>query len=673
MFFCANFLAGSCGGGTFYANAVGSGSGATGPGSGGFGTGTGGVGSGTGGSGNGTGGVGSGTGGSGVSATCGNGQIESGEVCDGSNLNGASCATLGFNSGTLACAASCQYDTSSCSGSLTLTVVPSRTSCAAPCSVFFDATSTTGLQGGDYVISNFTWDFDSTNVDPNGIHRHTVGFVAGHVFDNPGTYQVSVSVRDSGGHAGTTTLPISVTAMTGTTYYVASSGSDQNSGTSMSTPLASVSAALKKAATQTSILFRRGDTFNLGSGTITVSAQGPWLVGAYSDPASPSTAAPILNSTIADALINVTNGSDTRLVDLHIKSKGSSNAITVTGSPYTLVERLEIEGIGSVDSSNQTTGDMFYTETKSTPSFFVDSNLHDFMGYGFYGATVNKLAIIGNTIQRFGGGDHGVRIAGGALSYVAENTIMSNDTNTALSAITVRGDDQNMVVTGNHVNRIIEFTPQNTMSVEHVINGLADGNLINDARTTGFYPYALGITGQHIVARNNILVNAPIGIEVFGQPQLPINFVDQIYLYNNTSYFFPVPPFPASYGTNFMALFTTTGTVIAENNIFAEGETLTGVQTNFLQTDNMGKVTEDHNLSFAPNVKGTWTPATGTADIVGDPKFASTSVTDANAFSLSAGSPAIDKGTSVPVFQDFGGVVRPSGAGWDIGARELQQ
>lgn len=170
------------------------------------------------------------------------------------------------------------------------------------------------------------------------------------------------------------------------------------------------------------------------------------------------------------------------------------------------------------------------------------------------------------------------------------------------------------------------------MSVEHVINGLADGNLINDARTTGFYPYALGITGQHIVARNNILVNAPIGIEVFGQPQLPINFVDQIYLYNNTSYFFPVPPFPASYGTNFMALFTTTGTVIAENNIFAEGETLTGVQTNFLQTDNMGKVTEDHNLSFAPNVKGTWTPATGTADIVGDPKFASTSVTDANAF-----------------------------------------
>jgi hypothetical protein len=441
----------------------------------------------------------------------------------------------------------------------------------------------------------------------------------------------------------------------------------------MSQPLASVGAALKKAAPQVSILFRRGDTFNLGSGTITVSAQGPLLIGAYTDPASASTASPLLNSTISAALLNVINASDTRLVDLHIKSAGSTNAITVSNSPYLLVERLEIEGVGNVDSANETQGDMFYTETKSSPSFFVDCNLHDYIGYGLYGDKVNRLAIIGNTIQRFGGGDHGLRIAGGALTYIADNTIMSTDTNTALSAITVRGDDQNMVVTGNRVNRIIEFTPQNVMSVEHVINGLADGNLINDSRTTGFYPYALGITGQHIVARNNIFVNSPIGVEVFGQPQLPVNFVDQIYLYNNTSYFFPVPPFPAAYGCNFASQTATTGSLVIENNIFAQGETLTDVETNFVQTDKMGKITEDHNLSFGPNGKGTWKPATGAADLVADPKFVSTNLSDPNAFALSAGSPAIDTGTPTPVYQDFAGSVRPSGAAWDIGARELQQ
>lgn len=45
---------------------------------------------------------------------CGNGVIDGGEQCDGSNLNGATCATQGFSSGTLSCSSSCTFDTSSC-------------------------------------------------------------------------------------------------------------------------------------------------------------------------------------------------------------------------------------------------------------------------------------------------------------------------------------------------------------------------------------------------------------------------------------------------------------------------------------------------------------------------------------------------------------------------------
>jgi hypothetical protein len=44
---------------------------------------------------------------------CGNGAIESGEQCDSGNLGGATCQTFGFDSGTLSCSA-CSYDTSSC-------------------------------------------------------------------------------------------------------------------------------------------------------------------------------------------------------------------------------------------------------------------------------------------------------------------------------------------------------------------------------------------------------------------------------------------------------------------------------------------------------------------------------------------------------------------------------
>ncbi|MCK5122968.1 MAG: dockerin type I repeat-containing protein [Candidatus Pacebacteria bacterium] len=49
-----------------------------------------------------------------TSPICGNNIQETGEQCDGSDLGGASCVSQGFSSGTLLCASSCVFDTSSC-------------------------------------------------------------------------------------------------------------------------------------------------------------------------------------------------------------------------------------------------------------------------------------------------------------------------------------------------------------------------------------------------------------------------------------------------------------------------------------------------------------------------------------------------------------------------------
>lgn len=51
-----------------------------------------------------------------VPITCGNGTLEIGEQCDGSELNGLGCYALGFLSseGALACDAACNFDTSGC-------------------------------------------------------------------------------------------------------------------------------------------------------------------------------------------------------------------------------------------------------------------------------------------------------------------------------------------------------------------------------------------------------------------------------------------------------------------------------------------------------------------------------------------------------------------------------
>jgi len=51
----------------------------------------------------------------GPTSECGNGGIDEGEECDGANWQGATCESLGFVGGALACSEECRFDTSGCS------------------------------------------------------------------------------------------------------------------------------------------------------------------------------------------------------------------------------------------------------------------------------------------------------------------------------------------------------------------------------------------------------------------------------------------------------------------------------------------------------------------------------------------------------------------------------
>ena len=56
---------------------------------------------------------------SGIEASaCANGLIEDAEQCDGANLGGASCASIGLVAGTLACGGTCRFDVSACIANL---------------------------------------------------------------------------------------------------------------------------------------------------------------------------------------------------------------------------------------------------------------------------------------------------------------------------------------------------------------------------------------------------------------------------------------------------------------------------------------------------------------------------------------------------------------------------
>jgi hypothetical protein len=61
--------------------------------------------------------------GSDAGPVCGNGVAEGTEACDGTDLSGADCTTLGLAGGTLGCQATCAYDATGCTGPPTVPVL----------------------------------------------------------------------------------------------------------------------------------------------------------------------------------------------------------------------------------------------------------------------------------------------------------------------------------------------------------------------------------------------------------------------------------------------------------------------------------------------------------------------------------------------------------------------
>jgi hypothetical protein len=120
-------------------------------------------------------------------AFCGDGTIGAGENCEGSNLGGATCQSLGFESGALACGPDCQFDTSGCmciaggaafpaSGQTTAYTADKNDGIAGPVAVPDDGTVQAGAtlsytDNGDGTITDnntgLTWEKKS---EDTGLH-----------------------------------------------------------------------------------------------------------------------------------------------------------------------------------------------------------------------------------------------------------------------------------------------------------------------------------------------------------------------------------------------------------------------------------------------------------------------------------------------------------------------
>lgn len=535
-----------------------------------------------------------------------------------------------------------------------LVIEPSRTSGSAPLYVFFDATSSTGLDGvNDLPNADFSWDFDLNNNDESGKWELTKGMVAGHVFEAPGTYTVSCTVIARNGTVDTEEVTITVSEFSGTTYYVSNDGSDSNDGLSEANSWATANFALSNLGADTRILFRRGDTFEGIEQRIRNLNEGVKRLGAYGTGADP-----ILSNALGRTVLDIDNSTDIAAMDLHLfvnsSTDGSSNnsnrGFRVQESTHVLGLRLEIENAASF-ATYQDDGDALG---------IFDCDIHDIGALGIFSSDSRRFSWVGNSIDGMTTGqpEHCMRIQGGEKQFVAHSTY-SNIPDVKTS-ITVRGDGQrHIMIYKNRMDRIVQIAPTDHEVIQFVSLATIEGNYIgaNPAyQDTNFPPpiSAINLISTEIVVRNNVIDGLRRGVTI--TVEHPAVVPGDIDIYNNTMNW-----------RNVMEASGNSGTMVSCSNAVN-----VNIRNNLMSASSQDELRmyggdDNTNLVESNNLK-TITPDYVTSELPGSAAHQN----NATNFKLLETSAGIDQGAfDVPVHFDQTGAKRYYGSAPDIGAFEF--
>lgn len=383
-----------------------------------------------------------------------------------------------------------------------LEIQASHTSGIAPLYVFFDATNSTGLvETNDLVNADFNWNFDITDTDPDGDWETIKGMVAGHVFEEAGTYSVQCSVTAADGSMDMETIDITVSAFSGTTYYVSNAGDNSNDGLSDATTWQTANFAFDQLSPNERILFNRGEIFSNVDYHFHDLMGGKMIVGAYGIGDKP------VLSGVTDAyrMLELDFVEDIAFIDIHV----AVNAPSVGGSNFdiedcsdVLLLDLELEGATSYA--------VFNDECNLTGVF--DNYIHNFGVMATFAGNGTRLSWVGNSIDSLIGTpqpEHGLRIQGGEKQFIAHNDL-TNLIETK-SSIQIRGDGQrHVMIYKNKMDRILGINPQNAVTIAAISDVTIEGNYIGqNLNYTGTSwensNNGINIEATNIAIRNNVI------------------------------------------------------------------------------------------------------------------------------------------------------------------------
>jgi hypothetical protein len=153
----------------------------------------------------------------------------------------------------------------------------------------------------DPLTTRYEWDFG----DPKSKRNRLPGFAAGHVYDVPGEYVVTLRITTSDQKSTELRRTVRIEADDRPAVHVSSSSGDDANAGSIDKPLKSLAAVGAKYDRDVRILLKRGDTFDTPGPFL--SPKRRVLVGAYGDNPSPKPVIRYTGTNTSDALIRCSN------------------------------------------------------------------------------------------------------------------------------------------------------------------------------------------------------------------------------------------------------------------------------------------------------------------------------------------------------------------------------
>ena len=563
------------------------------------------------------------------------------------------------------------------STAITVSLSANRVTGVAPLSVFFDATGTVspGVTAQPFHDIKYTWNFGDTaggatwgyGTRPNQMSKNVAyGAMAGHVFETPGTYTVTVSAFD-GTNTNSKTTTITVTdpnvVFSGTNTVCVANGSAPVAGVNGCPVGADVrNLATTQAIVQLGslgnkrILLKRGDHWDV-SGTEYLKASNG-IIGAYG-----SGAAPWIRIATGNSAFYFLDGvSNWTFMDLDFVGAGGVNPIIVTsGAGHSNITALRL---GQTSTGGIIVG--------FVDGFFVqDCNGSGYIGggghVGIYAEIGSRIAILGNRVYDATQIEHNIRMQGNYKIVISNNTIYGPAA--TKQAITVRGRSEqyaghpetwsgvwaeHIVVSDNDVDagpnsgQLVEFAPTNTGCNEYIRDIVFERNYVHGSVGTMIVSEA----SENVTIRNNLFI--PSDNDVYTSPTIYVLHKNTYipaptshYIYNNSFYR------PAGANPHYEAIGVATGNgvvtyptgTVAKNNLvyapFSTGNDYSGSATPvFIATSGPANNWTISNNSTDSQIKNT------------APSFTTPPASLSDWRPLS-GSYAIGSGAAVPVWDDF--------------------